>query len=94
MVALDLDIDLGAQALTELPADLAPMEMRIGMERGELAGIGVHRLMVNGDARAVGTALGHADQHRLDVSAELRPQGRVLEEQADNSAHGTGAFPW
>ena len=40
------------------------------------------------EARKGGAALGHLHQHMAQMPAEAGPQGRILEEESDDSAHG------
>jgi len=47
-----------------------------------------HRGGVNGEPRGIGTALGHAHQHRHHERAELIAQSRILDQKTDDSTHG------
>jgi hypothetical protein len=88
VVALLADIGLDIEGGAQVTRQLAPGIGLVGVEQGQLAAALGHRAVIDGDAGAVRPALGHADQHGFQMAAERGLQGRVLQEQTDDAAHG------
>ena len=78
----DLDGDLLAEIAIELLSEMCPVEVGPVAEQDELHRRRFRRVAVDGDAGAVGTTLGHLDQHGRDQPAQPRLERRILEKQA------------
>ena len=77
-----------AERLEELSAEPQPVLVWMSREERQLAGALRHRIAVDGDAGAVGTAIAHLDQHLAEVDAQPVLELGRLAVETDDPAHG------
>jgi hypothetical protein len=87
VTAPHLDGDGVAQLLLQIVGEARPGIVGIGVVQGELRRTLRRRVAVNGDAGAVGSALGHLDQHGREMVAQTLFELRILGVKADDAAH-------
>ena len=88
MARPDVMPDPRAETLRQVLREALPGIRLVRVVERDLDRAALGRRPIDGEARAVGTALAHAGQHRREPGTEPRLELALLEEQADDAAHG------